>query len=73
MSRRSTSKEDIASVIALNKAKHSVLEISKITCVCRRSVQRLIKEFKDNGESHNLVPKPKTGRPKKFPEGLGRL
>ncbi|KAK3871243.1 hypothetical protein Pcinc_023605 [Petrolisthes cinctipes] len=64
MSRRVTSKEDIASVISLYKAKHKVSEIVSVTGVCKRSVQRLLKNFKENGEAFSPVPGAKTGRPK---------
>ena len=39
-------------------------EIVTLTGMCKRSVQHVIREFKDSGETHTPVPKAKTGRPK---------
>lgn len=64
MSRRSTKREDVASVIALFKAKHKVSEIVEITGVCQRSVYRLIEQFKESGYAQLPVPKPRPGRPR---------
>ena len=73
MSRRSTTKEDIKAVITLYKAKHKVSEIVTLTGMCKRSVQRFIKKFKDSDETLTPVPKPKTGRPKLISRRTGKV
>ena len=64
MSRRVTTKEDVAAVIALYKADHDTKFISEQTGVGVRVVQNLIKRFREEGEDALPAPKPKTGRPK---------
>ena len=73
MSRRSTTKEDIAAVIALYRVKHKVSEIVTLTGMCKRSVQRFIKKFKDSDRTLTPVPKPKTGRPKLISRRTGKV
>ena len=73
MGRRSTSKQDIGGVISLFKGKHKVKEIATLTGVCERTVQRLIKQYKESGETLTPVPKPKTGRPKKITRRTGKV
>ncbi|KAG7172334.1 putative Transposase-containing protein 10, partial [Homarus americanus] len=50
MSRRVTTRDDIAAVIALYKANHVLREISAQTGVALRVVQNLVKRFRDLGE-----------------------
>ena len=73
MSRRSTTKEDIAAVIALYRVKHKVSEIVTLTGVCKRSVQRFIKKFKDSDETLIPVPQPTTGRPQLISKRTGKV
>ena len=60
---RTTSREDTSAVIALYKVKKTVLEIVEQTGIPARTVQRLIKRYKENGEAFLPVPKPRPGRP----------
>ncbi|KAG7168247.1 hypothetical protein Hamer_G030374 [Homarus americanus] len=64
MSRRVTTRDDIAAVIALYKANHVPREISAQTGVALRAVQNLVKRFHDLGEDESTAPLPKSGRPK---------
>ncbi|KAG7171129.1 putative Transposase-containing protein 15 [Homarus americanus] len=64
MSRRVTTRDDIAAVIALYKANHVLREISAQTGVALRVVQNLVKRFRDLGEDELPAPLPKSGRPK---------
>ncbi|KAG7167265.1 putative Transposase-containing protein 20 [Homarus americanus] len=64
MSRRVTTRDDIAAVIALYKANHVLKEISAQTGVALRVVQNLVKRFRDLGEDELPAPLPKSGRPK---------
>ncbi|KAG7172410.1 hypothetical protein Hamer_G026263 [Homarus americanus] len=50
MSRRVTTRVDIAAVIALYKVNHVLREISAQTGVALRAVQNLVKRFRDLGE-----------------------
>ncbi|KAG7175977.1 Transposable element Tc1 transposase-like 15 [Homarus americanus] len=71
MSRRVTTRDDIAAVIALYKANHVLREISAQTGVALRVVQTLVKRFRDLGEDELPAPLPKSGRPKLlFPRTL---
>ena len=73
MGRRFTSKQDIGGVISLFNGKHKVKKIVKITSLCERTVQRLIKQYKESGETLTPVYKPKTGRPKKITRRTGKV
>ncbi|KAG7172016.1 putative Transposase-containing protein 2, partial [Homarus americanus] len=64
MSRRVTTRDDIAAVIALYKANHVLREVSAQTGVALRVVQNLVKRFRDLGEDELPAPLPKSGRPK---------
>ncbi|KAG7172092.1 putative winged helix-turn-helix domain containing protein 6 [Homarus americanus] len=64
MSRRVTTREDIAAVIALYKANHVPRQISARTGVGLRVVQNLVKRFRELGEDVLPSPLPKSGRPK---------
>ncbi|KAG7174513.1 putative Transposase-containing protein 18, partial [Homarus americanus] len=64
MSRRVTTIDDIAAVIALYKANRVLREISAQTGVALRVVQNLVKRFRDLGEDELPAPLPKSGRPK---------
>ncbi|KAG7178100.1 Adenylate kinase-like [Homarus americanus] len=64
MSRRVTTRDDIAAVIALYKANHVLREISAQTGVALRVVQNLVKRFCDLGEDECPAPLPKSGGPK---------
>ena len=63
MPRRGTTREDVGAVIALYKAGHRRKEIVAQTGVHPKTVTRLIRRFKDNGETYLPVPKPRPGRP----------
>ncbi|KAG7169811.1 putative Transposase-containing protein 22, partial [Homarus americanus] len=62
MSRRVTTRDDIAVVIALYKANHVLREISAQTGVALRVVQNLVKRFRDLGEDELPAPLSKSVR-----------
>ncbi|KAG7168416.1 hypothetical protein Hamer_G002458 [Homarus americanus] len=66
MSRRITTRDDIAAVIALYKANHELRDISAQTGVGLRVVQKLVKHHREFGEDVLPAPLPMSGRPKLF-------
>ncbi|KAG7153450.1 hypothetical protein Hamer_G019506 [Homarus americanus] len=64
MSRRVTTRDDIAAVIALYKANHELRDISAQTGVGLCVVQKLVKCYRELREDVLPAPLPKSGRPK---------
>ncbi|KAG7156381.1 hypothetical protein Hamer_G006125 [Homarus americanus] len=64
MSRRVTTRVDIAAVIALYKANHELRNISAQIGVGLHVVQKLVKRYREVGEDMLSAPLPKSGRPK---------
>lgn len=64
MSTRVTSGDDIVAVISLYKGGHELKQIAAQSGVGLRSVQKMVKRFKEEGEEDIPVPKRRTGRPK---------
>ena len=64
---------EVEQVIALHKAGIVVKDIARQTRVKVRTVQRLIKRFKDEGGSVHPTPNPRLGGLVKCPKGQLKL
>lgn len=64
---------DVKSVIALYKAGVCTKDIAAQNLINVRTVQRLIKKFRDNGEVALPHPEPKSGRPRKLTQQTLRV
>lgn len=64
MARRQTTHDDTTAIITLVKAGHSLPDISRQTSVPLRTVQRLVKRFREEGAQDIPVRRPRSGRPR---------
>ena len=64
MSKVTTSRDKCVEIIALVKAGHDLAFIAQQTGVRLRTVQRIVKRFRDTGEASVPAPLPKPGRPR---------